>query len=69
MGSLVGGGQSAARTQAVRDRASAQGTALAQLLAREAELDKENAGASTRRQRGKRLLTNLTDDQGNAVLG
>jgi len=68
MGSLIGG-QSEQREQAAKQAASARGSALAQLLAREAELDTEGAQGSSRRARGKRLLRSLTDEDGASTLG
>lgn len=69
MSSLLGG-QSEQRQQAAQQAASARGSALASLLAREAELDQANAAqGSSRRARGKRLLRSLTDEDGNATLG
>lgn len=57
------------KRQQMRQEASARGSALASLLAREAELDTEGAQGSSRRARGKRLLRSLTDEDGNATLG
>ncbi|GLI25638.1 hypothetical protein GGQ86_000375 [Xanthobacter flavus] len=57
------------KKQQARDAASSRGSALAALLAREAELDTEGAAGSSRRARGKRLLRSLTDEDGNATLG
>ncbi|CAA0096206.1 Uncharacterised protein [Starkeya nomas] len=48
---------------------SAQGAALASMLAREGEANREvGASGSPRRRRGRQLLTYLNDDAGQASL-
>ncbi|MFG1383240.1 hypothetical protein [Xanthobacter versatilis] len=66
MSGLLGGGDSSAQTQSLilqmQQAASQRGAALSSLLAREAEVDAQNKGASPRRSRGRRLLTSLADE-------
>lgn len=68
MGGLLGQSDEQKR-EAAKQAASARGSALASLLAREAELDKDGASGSSRRARGKRLLRSLTDEDGAQTLG
>ena len=69
MGGLLGGQSDDQKRQQQRQEMSQRGAALASLLAREAELDKEGAAGSSKRARGKRLLRSLTDEDGAQTLG
>ncbi|GLK72593.1 hypothetical protein KHC23_07720 [Ancylobacter dichloromethanicus] len=54
--SIMGGGDIA------KQQKSAQGSALASLLAREAEVSTEGATSAPRRRKGRQLLTYLAED-------
>ena len=72
---LFGGGGNASQEAAVsralseQQAASSRASALATALAREGEVDTEAAAGSSRRAKGRRLLTYLDDGSGSATLG